>query len=90
LNGMIENVTGDGVEPKPGKNKASGEASGVGSGEGKPTNDVKFKVKIPFQVEAHIVNNQAKPVPTGNFEENRKPVPTGVRVSEANIIFHNN
>jgi len=46
---MIENVAKDGVEPKPGKNKVSGE--------GKPTNDVKFKVKIPFQVEAHIVNN---------------------------------
>ena len=79
---MVENVAEDGVEPKPGKNKASG--VGVGSGEGKPTNDVKFKVKISFQVEAHIVNNQAKSVPTGNFEENRKPVPTSVRVIEAN------
>jgi len=79
---MIENVAEDGVEPKQGKNKASG--VGVGSGEGKPTNDVKVKVKIPFQVEARIVNNQAKPVPTGNFEENRKPVPTGVCVIEAN------
>ena len=48
---MIENVPDDGIEPKPGKNKASD------VGEGKPTNDVKFKVKIPFQVEAHIVNN---------------------------------
>jgi len=73
---MVENVAEDGVEPKPGKNKASGEC--------KPTNDVKFKVKIPFHVEAHIVNNQAKSVPTGNFEENRKSVPTGVRVIEAN------
>jgi len=73
---MVENMAEDGVEPKLGKNKASGE--------GKPTNDVKFKVKIPFQVEAHIVNNQSKLVPTGNFEENRKPVPTGVRVIEAN------
>ena len=73
---MIENVAKDGVEPKPGKNKVSGE--------GKPTNDVKFKVKIPFQVEARIVNNQAKPVPTGNFEENRKPVPTVIRVIKAN------
>ena len=44
-----------------------------------------FKVKIPFQ--AHIVHNQAKPklVPTGNFEEKPKPVPTGVRVIEVNI-----
>ena len=84
---MIENVAEDDVQPKPGKSKASGEASGVGVGfgKGKPTNDVKFKVKIHFQVEAHIVNNQAKPVPTGNFEENCKPVPTGVRVIEANI-----
>jgi len=65
---MVENVAG--------KTKASGE--------GKPTNDVKFKVKFPFQVEAHIVNNQAKPVPTSNFEENRKPIPTGVRVIEVN------
>ena len=85
---MVENVTEDGVEPKPGKNKASGEASSIGVGSGvafgdvKPTNDVKFKVKIPFQ--AHIVHNQAKPVPTGNFEEKPKPVPTGVRVIEVN------
>jgi len=39
-------------------------------------------VKIPFQ--AHIVHNQAKPVPTDNFEENPKPVPTGVRVIQVN------
>ena len=45
---------------------------------------MKFKVKIPFQVEAHILHNQAKPVPTGNFEEKPKPVPTGVRVIEEN------
>ena len=50
----------------------------------KPTNDVKFKVKIPFQVEAHILHNQANPVPTGNFEEKPKPVTTGVRVIEIN------
>jgi hypothetical protein len=73
---MVENVAEDGVEPKPGKNKASGV--------GKPTNDVKFKVKIPLQVEAHILHNQAKPVPTGNFEEKPKPVPTSVRVIEVN------
>jgi len=79
---MVENVAEDAVEPKPGKNKASG--VGVGSGEGKPTNDVKFKVKIPFQVEAHIVRNQAKLVPSGNFEEKPKPVPIGVRVIEVN------
>lgn len=81
---MVENVAEDCVEPKLGKNKASG----VGSGEGKPTNDVKFKVKIPFQVEAH---NQAKPVPTGNFEEKPKLVPTGVRVIQVNTgsFFYN-
>jgi hypothetical protein len=79
---MVENVAEDGVEPKPGKNKASD--VGVGFGEGKLTNDVKFKVKISFQVEAHIVHNQAKPVPTGNFEEKHKPVPTGVRVIQVN------
>jgi len=85
---VVEKVAEDGVEPKPGKNKASGKASGVGVGSGvasdhvKPTNDVKFKVKIPFQ--AHIVQNQAKSVPTSNFEEKPKPVPTGVRVIEVN------
>ena len=70
----------DGVEPKPGKNKASGESSGVV----KPTNDVKFKVKIPFQVEAHILHNQANPVPNGNFEEKPKLVPTSIRVIQVN------
>jgi len=75
---MVENVAEDAVDLKPGKNKASG----VASGDVKPTNDVKFKVKIPFQ--AHIVHNQAKPVPTGNFEEKPKPVPTGVRVIQVN------
>jgi len=80
---MVENVADDGVEPKPAKIEASG--VGVGSGDVKPTKDVVFKVKIPFQ--AHIVHNQAKPkpVPTGNFEEKPKPVPTGVRVIEVNI-----
>jgi hypothetical protein len=41
-------------------------------------------VKIHFQVEAHIVHNQAKPVPTGNFEEKPKLVPTSVRVIQVN------
>jgi len=76
---MVENVVEDGVEPKPAKSKAFG----VASGDVKPTKDVKFKVKIPFQ--ADIVHNQAKPVPTSNFEEKPKPVPTGVRVIEVNI-----
>jgi len=81
---MVENVAKDGVESKPGKIKASsvGVGSGVASDDVKPTNDVKFKVKIHFQ--AHIVHNQEKPVPTGNFEENPKLVPTGVRVIEVN------
>jgi len=78
----------DGVEPKPAKSKASGEASGVGVGSGvasdnvKPTKQVEFKVKIPFQ--AHIVHNQAKSVPASNFEEKHKPITTGVRVIEVN------
>jgi len=75
---MVENVANDFVEPKPGKI----EASGVPSGDVKPTKDVKFKVKIPFQ--AHIIYNQAKPVPTGNFEVKPKLVPTGLRVIEIN------
>ena len=50
---MVDNVAGDDVEPKPAKNEASGNASGVGSGDVKPTVNVKpFKVKISFQ--AHI------------------------------------
>ena len=56
---MVENVGEDGVELKPGKSKGSG----VASDDFKPTKQVEFKVKIPFQ--AHIVHNQAKPVPTG-------------------------
>jgi len=84
---MVENVADDGVKPKPAEIEASGEASGVGVGSGdvKPTKDVKFKVKTPFQ--AHIGHNQEKPklVPTGNFEEKPKQVPTGVRVIEVNI-----
>ena len=84
MSDVVENVAEDGVEPKPGKNKASGVGvgSGVASDHVKPTNDVKFKVKIPFQ--AHIIHNQAKLVPIVNFEEKPKPVPTGVRVIEVN------
>jgi len=70
----------DDVEPNLGKSKASG--VGVASGDVKPTKQVEFKVKIPFQ--AHIVHNQAKLVPTGNFEEKPKPVPSCVRVIEVN------
>jgi len=81
---MVENVAEDGVELKPDKNEASGVAIGFGvaSSHVKPTNDVKFKVKIPFQ--AHIVHNQAIPIPTGNFDEKPRPVPTGVRIIEVN------
>jgi len=81
---MVENVADDGVEPKPPKIEAF--SVGVGSSDVKPTKDVKFKLKIPFQ--AHIVHNQAKPkpVPTGNFnfEEKHNVVPTGVHVIEVN------
>jgi len=81
---MVENVAEDDVEPKPAKSKASGVGVGsaVASGDVKPTKYVKFKVKIHFQ--AHIVHNQAKSVPTSNFEEKPKPVPTGVRVIGVN------
>jgi len=79
---MVENVGEDDVEPKPAKSKASGVGSGVASVDVKPSKQVEFKVKIPFQ--DHIVHNQAKPVPTGNFEEKPKPVSTGVRVIEVN------
>ena len=33
---MVDNVVGDDVEPKPAKNEASDDASGVGSGNVKP------------------------------------------------------
>ena len=85
---MVENVVEDAVEPKPSKNNDSGEAFGVGVGSGvasgdvKPTKQVEFKAKIPFQ--AHIVHNQARPVLIGNFEEKPKPVPTGVCVIQEN------
>jgi len=47
-------------------------------------------VKIPFQT--RIVHNQPRPVPTGNFEEKLKPVPTGVHVIQENTesIFTTN
>jgi len=51
-------VANDGVESKPANIEASGDV--------KPTLDVKFKVKIPFQ--AHI-EEKPKPVPTGHFEK---------------------
>jgi len=59
---MVENVGEDGVEPKPAKSKASGIGVGsdVASDNVKPTKQVEFKVKIPFQ--ANILHNQAKPV----------------------------
>jgi len=41
---MVENLTDDGVEPKPVKIESSGKASG----DVKPTVNVKLKVKIPF------------------------------------------
>jgi len=57
---------GDDVELKPAKNEASDDVSSVGSGDVKPTINVKpFKVKIPFQAR------------TGKIEE-LKPVPIGV------------
>ena len=38
---MVENVVQDVVEPKPGKNKSSGETSGVDVGSGVASGDVK-------------------------------------------------
>ena len=56
---MVDNVAGDDVEPKPAKI----EASGVGSGDVKPTVNVKpFKVKIPFQANIGKIE-EPKPVP---------------------------
>jgi len=51
---MVENVVDDGVETKPPKIEAFGEASGIGVGSGvafgdvKPTKDVKLKWKFLF------------------------------------------
>jgi len=82
---MVENVADESVEPKPAKIEASGEAFSVslGSGDVKPTVDVKFKVKTLFQ--AHI-DEKPKPLPTGHIEEKPKPKPvlTGVRGIEVN------
>lgn len=76
---MVENVANDGVEPK----LAKIEASGVG----KPTVNVKLKVKFPFQ--AHIPHIEEKPklLSTSHIEEKPKPKPvlTGVRRIEVDI-----
>jgi len=62
---MVDNVAGDDVEPKPAKNEASSDASGVGSGDVKPTVNVKlFKVKISFQARIGKIE-EPKPVPIG-------------------------
>ena len=62
---MVDNVAGDDVEPKPAKIEAFGDASGVGSGDVKPTVNVKpFKVKIPFQANIGKIE-EPKPIPIG-------------------------
>jgi len=62
---MVNNVTDVDVEPKPAKNEASGDAFGEGSGDVKPTVNVKpFKVKIPFQARIGKIE-EPKPVPIG-------------------------
>ena len=62
---MVDNVAGDDIEPKPAKIEASGEASGVGFGDVKPTVNVKpFKVKIPFQANIGKIE-EPKPIPIG-------------------------
>jgi len=55
---MVDNLAGDGVEPKPAKIEASGDA--------KPTVNVKpFKVKIPFQANIGKIEEKPKHVPIG-------------------------
>jgi len=68
---MVDNAAGDDVEPKPAKNEAFGDASGEGSGDVKPTVNVKpFKVKIPFQARIGKIE-EPKPVPIGVVFEGR-------------------
>ena len=53
------------------KNEASGDAFGEGSGDVKPTVNVKpFKVKIPFQARINNIE-EPKPVPIGVVFEGR-------------------
>ncbi|AES69790.1 hypothetical protein MTR_0599s0020 [Medicago truncatula] len=68
---MVENVAGDDVEPKPAKNEAFGDAFGEGSGDVKPTVNVKpFKVKIQFQARIGKIE-EPKPVPINVICEGR-------------------
>ncbi|AES64552.1 hypothetical protein MTR_2g027000 [Medicago truncatula] len=62
---MVDNVAGDDVESKSGKNEASGEVSGKGSSDVKPTVSLKpkpFKVQIPIQARIGQIE-EPKPVP---------------------------
>ena len=68
---MVDNGVGDDVEPKPAKKEASDDASGEGSGDVKPTVNVKpFLVKIPFQACIGKIQ-EPKPVPIGVVCEGR-------------------
>ena len=65
---MVDNVADDDVEPIPAKNEASDDAFGEGSGDVKPTVNVKpfqrCQVKIPFQARIGKIE-EPKPVPIG-------------------------
>jgi len=68
---MVDNAAGDDVEPKLAKNEALGDASGKGSGDVKPTVNVKpFKVKILFQARIGKIE-EPKPVPISVVCEGR-------------------
>jgi len=59
---MVDNVADDDIEPKPPKI----EASGVGSGDVKPTvNGKPFKIKFSFQANIGKIEEKPKPVPIG-------------------------
>jgi len=69
---MVENVAGDGIEPKPAKIESSGigVGSGVTSGDVEPNVGIKFKVKIPFQAHISHIEEKSKPVPTVTLKKN--------------------
>jgi len=68
---MVDNGAGDDVEPKPAKKEGSGDASDEGSGDVKPTVNVKpFRVKILFQARIGKIE-EPKPVPIGVVCEGR-------------------
>jgi len=78
---MVDNVAGDEVELKPAKNEASDDGSDEGSGDVKPTVNVKpFKVKISFQARIGK-SEEPKPVTIGVVCKGRDTalLPTNLR-----------